>query len=496
MAVNPKKLRPYDQPRRVRGPLIPNRPDSAASLFLVFSVLWLIGAVGLGALWALMLSFPDQLRLSVELQLPIIGAFPIEASATTVFNAFTHSLVLGWLSNAAFAAVLFITPRLLGARLVGEQMAWGGMALWNLGVISLVVIDYLPSLAVGGSLSVLGLLAHGPLLLALLNVNAAFWRTLLASRHGLPYVSIWFFGLALLAFMGAYGLAATAQAAAIFINLDPTATALVSAFAARLIATFWVLGTALGTLFYIVPRATLNALSGGGMALASWLLWAGLSAISGLAALVDTSVPFFVTTLGNVGTMLLVAPVVLAVGALATSMRGSWTAALIPGTLGFALVSMAFLLAAALLEAIGSLRSVQDLVRGTEWMNGASVFATLGAATFALFAFAEHAAPRVFRRDWRGSLLTDAQHWATFGGALLSGLALIGAGIVHGSLRADRAPPEVVNGTLVWFRVVAAGGFGLVALGAVCALTTLFLIYTTARRADYALDEAVPAAGH
>jgi cbb3-type cytochrome oxidase subunit 1 len=296
--------------------------------------------------------------------------------------------------------------------------------------------------------------------------------------------------------MGAYGLAATAQAAAVFINLDPTATALVYAFAARLIATFWVLGTALGTLFYIVPRATLNALSGGGMALASWLLWAGLSAISGVAALVDTSVPFFVTTLGNVGTMLLVAPVVLAVGAMATSMRGSWTAALIPGTLGFALVSMAFLLAAALLEAIGSLRSVQDLVRGTEWMSGASVFATLGAATFAFFAFAEHAAPRMFRRDWRGSLLTDAQHWATFAGVLLSGLALIGAGIVHGSLRTDGAPPDVVSGTLVWFRVVAAGGFGLVALGAVCALTTLFLIYTTARRADYALDEAVPVAGH
>ena len=495
MAVNPKKLRPYDQPPRVRGPLVPNRPDSAAALFLVFSFLWLIAAAGLGALWALMLSFPDQLRLAVELQLPIVGAFPIEASATTVFNAFTHTLVLGWLSNAAFAAVLFITPRLLGVRLIGEQMAWGGMALWNLGVISLVVVDYLPSLAVGGSLSVLGLLAHGPLLLALLNVNAAFWRTLLASRQGLPYVSIWFFGLALLAFMGAYGLAAAAQAAAIFINLDPTATALVYAFAARLVATFWILGIALGTLLYVVPRATLNALSSGGMALASWLLWAGLSAISGLSALVDPSVPFFVTTLGNVGTMLLVAPVVLAVGTLATSMRGSWAAALIPGTLGFALVSMAFLLAAALLEAIGSLRSVQDLVRGTEWITGATVFATLGAATFAFFAFADHAAPRMLRRDWRGSILADAQHWATFSGALLSGLALIGAGIVHGSLRTDGAAPDAVNGTLVWFRVVASGGFGLVALGAVCALTTLFLIYTTARRADYALAEAVPAAG-
>src|SRR5919106_3233090 len=143
MAVNPKKLRPYDQPPRVRRSLIPSRPDSAASAFLVLSVLWLVGAAGLGALWALMLSFPDQLRLAVEFELPILGTFPIEASARTVFAAFMLALVYGWLSNAGFAAVLFIAPRLLGARLVGEGMAWGGMALWNLGVLSIVAVAYL-----------------------------------------------------------------------------------------------------------------------------------------------------------------------------------------------------------------------------------------------------------------------------------------------------------------------------------------------------------------
>jgi cytochrome c oxidase cbb3-type subunit I len=496
MAVNPKKLRPYDQPPRVRRSLVPNRPDSAATAFLVLSLLWLVGAAGLGALWVLMLSFPDQLRFSVELELPILGAFPIEASAQTVRAAFTHSLVLGWIGNVGFAAVLFITPRLLGVRLVGERIAWGGMALWNLGVISLVAVAYLPSLAADGAHALLGLPIPGLLLLAMLNVNAAFWRTLLASGERVPYISIWFFGLGLLAFMGAYALGAAAQAGAYFINLDATAVALVDGFVERMIATYWVLGIALGTLFYVVPRATLNALSSGGMALLSWLLWAGLSGISGLAALADPSVPFFVTTLGHVGTMLLVAPVFLAVATLATTMRGSWTKAFIPGTLGYALVAMAFLLVTALLQAIGALRSVQMLVHGTEWATGATMFASLGAATFAFFAFAEHAAPRVFRRDWRGSLLTDAQLWSTFAGAMLTGLALVAAGVVHGSLLRDGAPPEVVSGTLQWFRLVAAGGLGMVALGGVCGVLTLFLIFTTARRAEYVLDDAVAATGH
>jgi cbb3-type cytochrome oxidase subunit 1 len=156
---------------------------------------------------------------------------------------------------------------------------------------------------------------------------------------------------------------------------------------------------------------------------------------------------------------------------------------------------MAFLLAAALLEAIGALRSVQVLVHGTEWATGATMVATLGAATFAFFAFAEHAAPRVFRRDWRGSLLTDAQLWSSMAGVVLAGLSLVGAGIIHGSLMRDGAPPEVVSGTLLWFRLVAAGGLGLVALGGTCAVLTLFLIYTTARRAEYVVSDAVVAAG-
>jgi cytochrome c oxidase cbb3-type subunit 1 len=496
MAVNPKKLRPYDEPPRVRRPLVPGRPDSAATAFLVLAVLWLVVATGLGALWALMLSFPDQLRLTTEVQLPIIGALPIEISDATVFSAFMNALVFGWLSNVAFAAILFITPRITGARLVGEQMAWGGMGLWNLGVAAGLAAIYLPSIAGDGLLAEFPLPVDGLLLLALLNVNGAFWRTLLAARQRLPYVSVWFFGLGLLALMGAYALGAAAQLGATFINLDATAVALVNAFVARLIATYWILGAVLGTLFYVVPRATLNALGSGGMALAAWLLWAGLSGISGLGALVDPSVPFAVTSIGNVGTLLLVAPVFLAVGSLSMSMHGRWSMALSAGTVSFALISMAFLLATALLEAIGALRSVQGLVRGTEWTTGVVIFSTLGAATFAFFALADHAAPRLFRRDWAGSVLTDAQLWAGFAGATLGGLALIGAGLVQGSLMREGAPPEQVSGTLLWFRLVAAGGLGLAALGAACVLATLFLIYTTARRAEYTLADASPASGH
>jgi cbb3-type cytochrome oxidase subunit 1 len=496
MAVNPKKLRPYDQPPRVRRPLIPSRPDSAATGFLVLGALWLVVAGGLGAVWVLMLMFPDQLHYAVEFDLPIIGKLGVDFSSGTVFSAFMNALVFGWLSNAAFAAILFITPRLTGVRLAGEQMAWGGMALWNLGVASGLAGLYIPQLAGKGLLAEFPLPVDGLLLLAMLSVNGAFWRTLLAAGRGLPYVSVWFFGIGLLASMGAYALGAAAQAGATFINLDPTAVALINAFVARVLVTYWILGITLGTLFYVVPRATLNALASGGLAMAAWLLWAAFSGLSAIGALADPSVPFVITQLGNVGTMLLVAPVFLTVTALGMSMHGRWSLMLGAGTVAFAVVAMAFLLGSAVLEAVGALRSVQALVRGTEWGAGASLIGMLGAGTFAFFAFAEHAAPRMFRRDWAGTLLTDAQLWATLAGTVLAAFALIGAGIAHGSLMAQGAPADQVNGTLIWFRLVAAGGLGLASLGGVCLVGTLFLMYTTARRAEYAQADAVAATGH
>ena len=488
MAVNPKKLRPYDEAPQARRPLIPEAPDSAATGFLVVSSLWLLAAGGIGALWAAMLLFPDQLTLAFDLELPLIGTLSIAVSPTTVQSGFFNAVVFGWLSNAAFAAILFVTPRISGARILDEPIAWLSIVAWNVAVAAGLATIYLPSLAQPGLLSEFPLPIDGLMLLALLMINMAFWRTVFASRQRLPYVSVWFFGIALLAFMGVYALGSGLP----LLGLDDTARALVAAFAARAIQTYWILGATLGALFYVVPRATGNPLASGGMAMLAWLLWAGFAGLSAVGALVDPSVPYAITTLGNVGTMLLVAPVFLAVATLALTIQGRWSMILVAGTVPFAVVAMAFLLGKALLESIGALRTVQGLVRDTEWGMGAWIWATLGAATFAFFAVAEHAAPRVLRRDWRAGMLTDAQLWTAFAGVALAGLALFAGGIVHGSLIADGATTDEVNSTLLWFRLVAAGGIGLSALAGVALVTTLFLIYTTARRADYTIVDAAP----
>jgi cbb3-type cytochrome oxidase subunit 1 len=482
MAVNPKKLRPYDEPPRVRSPIIPNAPDSAATAFLVAALAWFLIATGIGLLWSAMLLFPEQLSLSLVIPL-LPGKLAVALSPATVTSGFWNALVYGWLGNAGLGAILFITPRLLGRRLVDERFASVSAGLWNVGLLVGLTVVYVPKLAATGALTEFPLPVDGVLLLALLLANASFWRTLLASRETVPYVSIWYFGVALLGLLGLYGLASLAP----LVSLSETAALLFNAFYVRALETLCVSGLVLGTLYYVVPRATGNPLYSWGLAMLGWLLWLGFSTLAPLASLVDTSVPFAITQLGNAATLLLVAPTFLVVANLLQTMTGRWTLALSPGTITFALVALTFLVATTMLEAIGALGSVRALVGGTQWGVGVRLFSFFGTATLAFLALADHAFPRLLRRDWGDTMLMEATVWAAFAGAGLAGLALIAGGIVHGSLLAGGADAAQVDGTLFWFRLVLGAGLGLTGLAALLATLNVFLMYTSARRAEYAV---------
>ena len=87
MAVNPKKLRPYDQPPKVRRPIIPNEPDNAATAFLVAALVWFLVATGIGVLWTALQLFPDQLTL--RLSAPTFsGVLTFELSPQTTASGF------------------------------------------------------------------------------------------------------------------------------------------------------------------------------------------------------------------------------------------------------------------------------------------------------------------------------------------------------------------------------------------------------------------------
>ncbi len=491
MTVNPKKLRPYDQPPRRRRRLIPDGPDSAATGFFIAAALWLAVATGLGVLAI------GLLLVSIEFTVPLLFGWSFEFDQRRVEYAFVNATVFGWLTNAGFAAVAFMTPRLLGRRLVAESGLTLAMLVWNLSLAGGIAALYVFDLGPNAPLTALPWLIEGGLALGALIVTGAFFATAAASlRTG--YVSLWFSAVALLALMGLVGLNALIGIVELFIELPELPLALASAFDVRAVATLWLLGMAYAVLHYVVPRASGQPLASAGIGMLTFLTWLVLAPASALGALLDPSVPYAVTSLGNVATMLLLVPAALTVINLVQTVRGRWSLLFGPGTVAFCAVALAFLLAVSLLDAIASLRSVQVLVGGTDWVRGAFLWAAYGAFTFAAFALADHALPRILRRAWNGGLLSSGQLWLAFGGVTIAGLALMGSGMAGGSLLAQGTAPDAVGESLVIYRGAALIGLGMVALAGLAFLVNLFLMYTAGEPAEYAVPgtTAAAAAGH
>ena len=489
--VNPKKLRPYDQPPRRRRTLIPDAPDSAATGFLITAALWLAlaGALGLLAI---------GLRIvTVELSFPLLFGFEFELNARRVEYAFVNATVYGWLTNAGFAAVAFMTPRLVGRPLAMEKALNLGLVLWNLALLGGLALLYVLDLGPHAALTAFPWFIDGGLATGALIVTGAFLATAATSlRTG--YVSLWFAGLALLSLLGLLSVNAGVGLFETFFALDDLPAALASAFIERAVATIWLLGMAFAILHYVVPRAVGQPLASSGLAALTWLTWLVLAPASALATLVDPSIPFILTSLGAVATMLLIVPAALAVGNLVSTMQGRWTLLFGTGAAALAMVSLAFLLATALLEGIGALRDVAALVSGTDWVDGVWMWAMYGAFSLAAFAVAEHALPRILRRAWGGGFLSGAQLWLAFGGATLAGLALMGGGLAEGSLRTQGIMPDALVAELIIYRGLAFAGFGLVALAGLAMLVNLFLMYTTGEPIEYAVPgtTATAPAGH
>lgn len=489
--VNPKKLRPYDQPQKRRRSLIPSAPDSAAIGFLVVAALWLALAAALGLL-AIGLKF---VPFEVSFGLGIFN-LTFELDARRVDYAFVNATVYGWLSNAAFAAICFMAPRLAGRRLALEPLLFAGLLAYNsallAGVASLYVFDLGPHAPLTAMLWIFdGGLAAGAFLVA-----ASLALTVFSSLRT-SYVSIWFAGVAVLSLLGLLSVNAVGGILDWLIGLDDVLEGLASVFIQRATVTLWLLGMAYATLHYVVPRAVLQPLASGGVALLTFLTWLALAPASALATLVDVNVPVLVTTLGEVATMALFVPAALAVGNLVSTMQGRWSVLFGTGAGALAAVSLVFLLGTSLLEAIGALRDVGTFVGRTDWVAGVFIWSAFGTFTFAVFALADHAVPRMLKRAWGGGLVSAAQLWLTFAGATIAGVVLMGAGLAEGSLLASQTPPDEIRADLLVYRAVAFGAFGLVALGGLAMLTNLFLLYTTAEPVEYVVPgQPAPAAGH
>ena len=288
--VNPKKLRPYDVPPKRRRTLIPSAPDSSAIGFIVVAALWLAlsGALGLLALGLRFIPFEFSFGLGI-----FNLAFQIDLRR--VDSAFVNAAVYGWLSNAGFAAICFMAPRLTGRRLALEPFVFLGLLAWNSALLGGIASLYFLDLGPHAPLTAMNWIFDGGLAAGASIVALSLVLTSLSSLTS-SYVSLWFAGIAILSLLGLLTANAVIGVVDWLIGLDDVVEGLASVFVQRATTTLWLLGMAYAVLHYVVPRAVLQPLASRGVAILTFLTWLVLAPASALAVLVDDSVPYIITS--------------------------------------------------------------------------------------------------------------------------------------------------------------------------------------------------------
>jgi cytochrome c oxidase cbb3-type subunit 1 len=451
--------------------------------YLAFGALWFLTATGLGTFAVLQLAISD---ITFAIQLPLGMTF--ELTPATVSAGFRHAFVWGWLTNAAFGAIFFLTPRITGQPIAHPRIGMSGMALWNIGFAAGLTLLYIPQVADTGTLTGFPLPVNLILIGALLLISASFWTSLRGADP--PFVGLAWFAIGMFTLLGM-----TVEATIVgFLDLDPSVDALAEAMWVRGISLLWLLAIPIGALHYLVPRLTGQPLASG--SLAWWGLggWAILGVISCFGAAVSPMLPYALVSAGNAATIMLLLPATAIIATLAMTFRGRWKLALSPGPAALAVAALVFLGGAVLLLGIGSLREVQEAVAHTAWPLGVAAFGLGGAATIGLLAVGEHAWPRLLHRSHRGGLVAYAVTWSAVGGAAVAGTALIAAGLFHVELAADGLARAEIQAALLPTYLLAAAGLGLSGLAAAAHAGEAYLLAAHGRPVHTTTPGAAPAA--
>jgi cbb3-type cytochrome oxidase subunit 1 len=483
MTGNLKRLRPYDEPPKSGSSLVSGSADAAVMGYLAFGALWFLTATGLASFALLQIAMGG---FTFVIQLPLAMTF--ELTPATVSAGFRHAFAWGWLTNAAFAAIFFITPRVTGRPIAHARIGFAGMFAWNIGFAAGLTLLYVPQVADRGLLTGFPVIVNIVLVGALLLISYSFWTSLGTAER--PFVGLAWFAVGMLSLLGM-----TIEATIVgFLDLDPAVDALAEAMWVRALALVWLVGVPIGALHYLVPRLTGQPLASGALAWSGLAGWAILGVVSIFGAAVSPLLPYALVSLGNAATIMLLLPATAIIANLAMTFRGRWSLALSPGPAAMAVTSLVFLGGSVLLLGIGSLREVQEAVARTEWPAGVAAFALLGGATTGLLALGEHAWPRLLHRSYRGGLLAYAVTWSALGGAAIAGSALIAAGLFHVEMAGDGMTAAEIRSALLPTYLIAWAGLGLTTLAAAGHATGAYLLAAHGRPVHATTPGTAPAA--
>jgi len=364
-----------------------------------------------------------------------------------VFAAAMDSLIYGWGCQAAFAVALWLMARLCRTQVKHLGVLYVAWAFWNLAVFWGVVDIFL---AGPTSMPGLDLPPQAAPLMGFSYVMIAMWAVLCFHYRapGPVYVSQWFLLAALLLFPW---IGFTAEWAIFFAPARGVVQSLVNVWYVNSLLWLWFAPVALAVIYYLLPKILGRPIFG--YYLSVMVFWT-LIAFGGWAGphyLVYGPVPAWVQSVGIVGNVMLVVPVLVAsLNLLITAARNPQDVWQSP-VLRFAVFGALALAFAGFIGAWASSRDIGLVVNLTQFTLGHALNLFYAFFSMAMFAAMYYIIPRVLGREWPSAILIKTHFWSSALGSAALVFALYFFGWRQGMAMDN---PEVD-----FISIVKAGGF-------------------------------------
>jgi cytochrome c oxidase cbb3-type subunit I len=394
----------------------------AAFFWITSSIVWLVLGSVFGLIAALKFNMPDWLTAYAPLTFGRIR--------TVHLNLVNY----GWVSMAGVGVAMWLIPRLLKTKLVGQGYATLGSVLWNVGLWSGSIailfgwndgLEWLEYpwqtdifLAIGGALAAV------PLFL-----------TLKERKVSHLYVSVWYMGAALLWFPILF----------IVANIPNLHTGVQEAsmnwWYAHNVLGLWLGPLAIAAAYYFIPKTIGRPIYSYNISLVGFWGTALFYSHAGMHHLIGGPIPTWLITISIVHSVMMILPVIAVAINQHMTVYGNFGALKYSPTLRFIVLGVMMNTLVSLQGSLEATRFFSQIVHFTHYTVAHAHLGVYGFVAFVMFGSIYFVMPRILNWEWPYPKLISLHFWLAVVGLGIYVVPLSIGGFIQGLYMLDEHKP-------------------------------------------------------
>lgn len=333
------------------------------------------------------------------------------------------SLIYGWLTQVAIAGILYVVPRVTGARIRSEgstQAAGMGMNT----VLALGIAVTLLSGVSGRDFLEMPAWLGIPFSLAMFGVTANVLRSLMVRAEPKLYSSLYYFVGALIWGPLALGLGTAIPAGGVRASV-------IHLFALNAYLYMFLGASAIGTALYLAPRVSGNPLYSHRLAVIGFWWLVITAPLAAQSRQILGPGPDWLETVSIACAIGLLFPVLTTVVNVFGTLHGGWGKAADNPSIKFLVGGVVVFAIAVLDGTVLSFRSVAAVFGATDWASGQVWLLVLGLSLLGA-SLITYAFPRLLGRSWYARAHVSAHFWTTVLAAAVIAFGAWASGLAQG----------------------------------------------------------------